>query len=181
MSVIWITGLSGAGKSSLANCVIEKINDYFINIIHLDGDIIRNIIGDLPGFNNIDRYSRENRLKIALTYSKLAKELSDQGSLVIVSTISMFEEVYRWNSSNMDVYVEVYIDVPLDILMERDPKGIYKDSITNNLSNVAGIDFEVDLPFNPSIHFGVDSNQSVDDMADIVITHLKEKGIYHEN
>ena len=142
--VIWITGLSGAGKTTLAKQLASTLKQSGYSPVLLDGDSLRDIFGATN--KNSGNFSRESRLTLAMKYCQLCKLLSDQGFLVIIATISMFKEVYAWNRENLPDYFEVYMKASLDELRRRDPKGIYYDFDTHVLSNVAGLDLPVDEP-----------------------------------
>jgi adenylylsulfate kinase-like enzyme len=144
--VIWITGLSGAGKSTLAVYLAGEIRRYLNKpAILLDGDELRMVIGELNIDSNKD-YGRDARVKLAMAYSRLCRMLSQQGFIIVISTISLFKEVHKWNRSNIPGYYEVYLDVSLDELISRDPKSIYKGYYAGLVKNVAGLDLKVDVP-----------------------------------
>ena len=142
--VIWITGLSGAGKTVLAHELIKLISITGEPVIHLDGDRLREIFGVVE--RNSQNYDRNRRLGLAMQYSKLANVLGSQGFTVVVSTISMFNEIYDWNRTNLPNYFEVYLKIPLDELRQRDPKNIYNQYDRGIIKNVAGLDLLVDEP-----------------------------------
>ena len=122
--VIWITGLSGAGKTTLARELIQRLQECESQPILLDGDILRNLLQ--VSENVLDSHSRNARIKLALKYAQMCRLLSDQGFTVVIATISMFDELYAWNRENITNYFEVYLKVPLDELRRRDPKSIYQ-------------------------------------------------------
>ena len=147
--VIWITGLSGAGKTTLAKGLILHLRKTNSKLVLLDGDILRNILkNDEP---NIDGHSRSARIKLALKYAQMCQLLSSQGLTVVIATISMFEEVYAWNRKNLPNYFEVYLKVPIEELRHRDPKLIYQRYDSGELLNVAGLDLAIDEPYNPNL------------------------------
>ena len=119
MGVFWITGLSGAGKTTIANLVYNKIKLQCTNVIRIDGDVIRDVFGNDCG------YSKKDRLTSAYRNARLCKFLSDEGLITICSTISMYDEVRDWNKNNIDDYFEVYLKVPMNELKLRDKKNIY--------------------------------------------------------
>ncbi len=137
----WITGLSGAGKTTIGNRLYYQMKAEKENIVILDGDILKKIAGKDLG------YGREERLERAYRYSSLCKLLTDQGINVIICTIAMFDEIRNWNRINIENYVEVFLDVDLDILKARNRKGLY----SKKADNIAGIDVEVEYPKNPDI------------------------------
>lgn len=123
--LIFITGLSGSGKSTLAKALIQKINEvYNTKAIFLDGDSLRECVG------NTD-YSKDGREKMSMYYVRTAKMLVEQGFIVVLATISMFESIRKFNRENFTNYLEVYLNVNVDTLRLRDSKGYYKDGVDN--------------------------------------------------
>jgi cytidine diphosphoramidate kinase len=144
--VIWITGLSGAGKSTLAIEVSTRLRMTGQPVILLDGDDLREVFG---ATSNKADHGREKRLSLAMQYAHLCRIISAQGVLVVIATISMFREVHAWNRTQLAGYFEVYLNVPMEELRRRDPKGIYRRFDTGEVSNVAGLDLTVDEPEAP--------------------------------
>lgn len=138
--VIWLTGLSGAGKTTIARSLYRALKVATPNLVHLDGDSLREIFGNSFG------YSVEERKKLALSYSRLCKALSEQGINVVCSTISLFREVYEFNRDNLSGYFEVLIDCSPGELMRRDRKGIYSRARNGAENNVIGVDLPYDRP-----------------------------------
>ena len=156
--VLWITGLSGSGKTTLANSFVKRYKNRLPNMIMLDGDELRDIIVDRD--QERQSYERNERIKIALRYSFLCRLLHSQGISVVISTISMFEEVYKWNRRNINNYVEIFLDIPLEEIRSRDPKGIYKKYHNKEIKNVAGLDLQVDRPKNPDLRVSLGSQKN---------------------
>lgn len=143
--VIWITGLSGSGKTTLANRLFDELRLSSKNVVLLDGDELRYIL-NLSNSNESEYYSRSQRIRLALSYSKLCKYLSNQGMIVIIATISLFNEVHEWNRDNLPNYFEIYMNTPIETLKQRDSKGIYKAYREGKIKNITGIDIEFDTP-----------------------------------
>ena len=143
--VIWIIGLSGAGKTTLANRIIKKISNHKTNVVLLDGDIIRDVFG-----NDLS-HSIDDRLINAQRINRLCKMLDDQNIHVVCSILSLFPESRDWNRQNIKNYFEVYIDAPMDQLQNRDYKGIYKEYNEGKIKDVAGLDIEFIPPNNPDL------------------------------
>lgn len=155
-TVFWITGLSGAGKSTLAKELQYSLLNKGAPSIVLDGDELREVFSKNSTSQN--HFSREMRLQLAMQYSKLACLLSSQGFNVIVATISMFKEVYVGNRNSISNYIEIFIDTPMNILRDRDSKGIYQKQLNGELLGVAGVDLSIDVPPNPDIKIIFQSN-----------------------
>ena len=172
--VIWITGLSGAGKTTLAKEIVSQLATVNKEPILLDGDQLREIFIDSTN-QAISSHDRSSRLTLALKYSGLARLLSEQGFWVIVATISLFKEVHDWNRKNLKNYYEVFLNTPIEELKKRDSKKIYSRFFGNEISNVAGLDIEVDQPKSPDLLVPFDPDKSVQSVAEAIIksTNLK--------
>ena len=144
--VVWITGLSGAGKSTISQRVVEILRLRGRSCILLDGDKIRKVFPEAQS-----GHDRESRLVNARRNSELAKLLADQGLTVIFATMSLFAEIQEWNQDNFPTYLEVFVDVPLDVLKERDSKSLYSRAMEGLVDNVVGIDLDYDVPAHPNL------------------------------
>jgi adenylylsulfate kinase-like enzyme len=142
--VVWITGLSGAGKSVLAAALVARLRMVDDKILLLDGDELREVFGATSV--NVHNYGRDKRMALAMQYAHLCNILAKQGFTVVIATISLFKEVHAWNRENLQGYFEVYLRVPLEELRRRDPKGIYRRFDTGEIKDVAGLDLLIDEP-----------------------------------
>ncbi|MDD5999635.1 MAG: adenylyl-sulfate kinase [Lachnospiraceae bacterium] len=154
-TLYWITGLSGAGKTTIGNALYYELKQKQDNLIILDGDILKKLVGDSLG------YSKEDRRKRACYYSNLCKILTDQGISVIICTIAMYDSVREWNRENIERYVEVFLRVSKDILLKRDRKGLYSGHSKGKIVNVAGMDQGVEFPKHPDIIIENDGTRTV--------------------
>ena len=152
--VIWITGLSGAGKTTIANELANQIRQTGQSCINLDGDKIRQALAD-PHIG----HDPESRLICAMRICRLAKMLEGEKVWVIVATMSLFPEVFKWNRKNFNKYIEVYVKVDLEILKQRDSKGLYSRAEKGEASDVAGVHFPFQAPENPDLVLGNNSPQ----------------------
>jgi adenylylsulfate kinase-like enzyme len=167
-TVYWITGLSGAGKTTIGTLFYQHIKAQKPNVIYLDGDILREVFGGSHG------HAPEVRKKLAMQYSRLCKMLSEQGVDVVCATISMFHSVREWNRQNIKKYVEVYIKVPIDVLIERDQKQLYSRALKGEMEHVMGIDVPVEEPGNPDVVVVNDGNKTPEEIARVLIKSLGE-------
>lgn len=121
--VIWITGYSAAGKTTVGRSAMRLLVESGRNAIFLDGDQLRAIFAHKWG------YSNEERIELACTYFRLCSHLSKQGAIVVISAVAMFDEARRWFHQNIEHGLEVYLRVPLAERLARDQrtKGVYKD------------------------------------------------------
>lgn len=151
----WLTGLSGAGKTTIGRLWYEKLRSAGETVVFLDGDELRQVFGGRMG------YTLEDRRKAAMNYARLCALLSKQGLTVVCCTISMFDSVRTWNRENIPGYVEVYIKASMETLRRRDQKGLY----STGAQNVAGIAFQVELPKMPDLILNNDGDESPEDQV----------------
>ena len=169
---IWITGLSGAGKTTLGGAVVSLLRNKNLPVIFLDGDQLRDVLG--LSLQSNTNHSRQSRLLLAMKYSKLCKIISEQKITVVIATISMFREVHDWNKANLSNYFEVFLKVPLKELRRRDPKKIYHRYELGEINNIAGLDLKVDDPKTPDLlfDFNLDKKYTIEYMANKIIEKL---------
>jgi adenylylsulfate kinase len=144
-TVFWITGLSGAGKTTVGGLLYRRLREQNSPVVYLDGDILRKVSGDDLG------YSREDRLYNAMRIASLCHLLTSQGIDVVCATISMFRECWRWNRENIENYVEIYLRVPVRELVQRDPKGLYADAQKGTVQHIVGFNMEFQEPEYPDL------------------------------
>ena len=167
--VCWITGLSGAGKTTIGRFFAEKLRLHHKNVVFLDGDILREIFGGNIG------HAPEERLGLAKRYSRLCRMLADQKIIVVCATHSMFHEVRNWNRENIENYWEIYLKVPMDVLIERDQKQLYSRALRGEIEHVMGIDEELEEPENPDIVLLNDGSKTPDKIVEHLISELRLK------
>jgi cytidine diphosphoramidate kinase len=158
--VLWIIGMSGSGKTTIATQVVDRIREKHNNVILLDGDLIRDVFG-----NDVD-HSIEGRLRNAERLSHLTKFISDQNVHVVAAVLSIFPEWRRWNSTNISNYNEVYVKASMETLLRRDIKDLYSKALSKEIKNVVGVDIPFPDPENPDLV--IDNNQDRDDFDEII-------------
>lgn len=158
--VYWITGLPGSGKTTIGTALYYYLRSKKDNIIILDGDILKEFVGDTVG------YGKEDRLARARKYSNICKMLADQGMWVIICTVAMFEEIREWNRNNIDGYLEIFLDVPFEVLKARNKKGLYSDEKN---SEQQGLFKELELPKRPDIVIKNDGSNSIKECVEYII------------
>ncbi len=168
--ILWFTGLSGSGKSTIANLVEKKLYSLGKHTYLLDGDNVRHGLNKDLGFTDADRV--ENIRRIA----EVAKLMVDAGQIVLVSFISPFHSERRMARELVEQgeFFEVFIDTPIHVAEERDPKGLYKKMRRGELKNFTGIDSPYEAPENPEIHINTTKltpEQAVDDIVNY-LTHI---------
>ncbi|MGO1792869.1 MAG: sulfate adenylyltransferase subunit CysN [Oceanisphaera sp.] len=173
-SVLWFTGLSGAGKSTIANLVEKKLHALGNHTYLLDGDNVRHGLNKDLGFTDADRVENIRRV------GEVSKLMVDAGLIVLTAFISPFKAERRMAREQLaeGEFIEVFVDTPLAIAEERDVKGLYKKARRGELKNFTGIDSAYETPEAPEIHLDA-AKLSADEAADIVIAELRKRGIIH--
>jgi len=143
--VFWITGLSGAGKSTVADLLWRRLRSEGLATALLDGDRLRTAIADDLG------HPIEDRRRSAMRNARLCRLLAEQGINVVCATISMFHAVQRWNRKHIPRYCEIYLRVPMAEIERRDPKGIYVRAREGKEANVVGVDIAAEEPEAPDL------------------------------
>lgn len=166
--VIWICGLSGAGKSTVAEQTIRMLREAGDWCIGLDGDELRQVFG-VDG-RVAPPYDRGSRLALGFQYARLSRTLALQGTTVVVATISLFRELHAWNRAELPGYFEVFLNVPLSELRRRDPKGVYRRFDAGELRDVAGLDLPVDEPQAPDLRIDCSSAWTADAIARKIVS-----------
>lgn len=168
-AVLWFTGLSGSGKSTVANAVDKMLHDLNCKTYVLDGDNVRHgLNGDLT-FTNEDRIENIRRI------GEVSKLFIDAGILVSTAFISPFKadrEMVR-KQLGKGQFLEVFIDTPIEICEQRDPKGLYKKARAGEIKNFTGIDSAYETPNSPEIHVEA-GTKSVEQCARQVVQYLLE-------
>ena len=169
--VVWLTGLSGAGKSTIANIVEQKLFELGHHSYLLDGDNVRHGLNKDLGFTDADRVENIRRV------SEVAALMVDAGLIVLVSFISPFRAERRMARERVgpDEFIEVHVDTPLSVAEERDPKGLYRKARAGELANFTGIDSPYEAPEDAELV--VDTTRlDAEQAADAIIAQLRERG-----
>ena len=143
--VIWLIGMSGSGKTTLGKELYKHYKSTHQNTVFLDGDILREVWGDSLGHSIAARRVNAHRM------SHLSQMLDKQGIHVVAAVLSIFPEWQQWNRENLGQYFEIYLDVPMRLLEQRDTKGLYSRARRGELEEVVGIDISFPKPSAPNI------------------------------
>ncbi|WP_076416890.1 adenylyl-sulfate kinase [Colwellia sp. UCD-KL20] len=165
--LLWYTGLSGSGKSTVANAVDALLFERGCHSYLLDGDNVRHgLNGDL-GFSDEDRVENIRRI------SQVAKLFVDSGLIVSTAFISPFaaDRTMAREMLEQGEFMEVYIDTPIAVCEQRDPKGLYKKARAGEIKDFTGIDSTYDVPSDPEIHVKTDE-KSIKECAEQIVQHL---------
>ena len=168
--VLWFTGLSGSGKSTMVNAVERRLHALGRHSYVLDGDNLRHGLTKDLGFTAADR--AENVRRIA----EVARLFVDAGLIVLVSAISPFRDERRMAREMMetDEFIEIFVDAPLEVCEQRDPKGLYKKARAGEITNFTGIDSRYEPPENPDLVLKT-AERGPDALADVVIAYLQSR------
>ncbi|MBR2494328.1 adenylyl-sulfate kinase [Helicobacter sp.] len=165
--VVWVTGLAGSGKSTICKELYVRLRDFGSNVVYLDGDELRDVLGAYS-------YDKQGRISVAKKRADLARLLSRQGVITIVSTISMFDEIYQYNRGHFPNYLEIYISCAYEELMRRDQKQLYSKALKGELVNVVGVDIEYD---EPKAHLQIDNTTlgAIDEKVGQILVAIQSK------
>ena len=170
-AVLWFTGLSGSGKSTVANLVEKRLHDLGRHTYTLDGDNVRHGLNKDLGFTDADRIENIRRV------SETAKLMTDAGLIVLVSFISPFNSERKMARELFDEgeFIETYISTPLEVCEQRDVKGLYAKARSGAIKNFTGIDSAYEAPESPEIDLNT-AEISAEEAAKKIIEHLQNSG-----
>jgi bifunctional enzyme CysN/CysC len=169
-AILWFTGLSGAGKSTIANALEAKLHAAGAHTYLLDGDNVRHGLNRDLGFTEADRV--ENIRRVA----EVAKLFADAGMIVLVSFISPFRAERRMARELVEpgLFHEVFVDTPIAVCRARDPKGLYRKAEAGEIRNFTGIDSPYEAPEDPEFHLRTD-DRSAETIADEMLAALRPR------
>jgi len=170
-TLVWFTGLSGSGKSTISVEVEQELHKMGIRTYRLDGDNIRHGLNQDLGFSQEDRTENIRRI------GEVAKLMVDAGMIVLSAFISPNKDDRNRIREQLGVgeFIEVYIDARLETCESRDPKGLYKKMRAGEMRGLTGIDAPYDVPLNPEVKVDTDKN-SVEESVQVVMSYLKRNG-----
>ncbi len=169
--IVWFTGLSGSGKSTIANALEAKLYQLNHHTYLLDGDNIRHGLNRDLGFDEASRVENIRRI------GEVAKLFVDSGVIVLTAFISPFVSDRAIVRSLVEEgeFIEVFIDTPIEVCQQRDPKGLYQKALSGEIKNFTGIDSPYEAPKKPEIHLKTDTI-TVDEGVNQIVEYLKTKG-----
>lgn len=169
--LLWYTGLSGSGKSTIANAVDRKLFELGCHTYVLDGDNVRHGLNKDLGFDDISRVENIRRI------TEVANLFLDAGLIVGTAFISPFlADRAQARTLAGSRFVEVFVDTPLEICEQRDPKGLYKKARAGDIPHFTGISSPYEAPESPEIHLRT-AELSIEGAADQVVAYLRSRGV----
>jgi adenylyl-sulfate kinase len=172
-ALVWLTGLSGAGKSTIANLVDRRLYAMGRHSVLLDGDVVRTgLCGDL-GFSPADRAENVRRI------GEVGRLFAQTGVVALVAVIAPYTRDRQAARERMRPgrFVEVFVDAPLAVCEERDPKGLYAKARAGKLTDFTGVDAPYEVPTAPEVHLDSGGEQSPEALAERVIDFLRTRGL----
>ena len=171
---VWFTGLSGAGKSTLAEMLYEELRRRGKKVEMLDGDVVRTNLSKGLGFSKEDRDT--NILRIGF----VAQLLTRNGVATIVSAISPYRDARNKCREMIGDFVEVFVDAPIDVCIERDVKGLYKQAIAGQIPSFTGVSDPYEPPDNPDIVLETDV-MTKEECLQLILDKLHDRGYIEES
>lgn len=169
--LIWITGLSGSGKTTFATSLSNKLKSLQDNVVFLDGDSLRKVLINLS--DNDNQYTTSSRLKYSKTYVELCKLLYNQNKIVIISTISMNSSILKSNKKLFKNYCEIFLNRDLKKIINKNSKNVYFLKNVKPNKNVVGLDIDYEIPKNPNFIFENmkrnEINKNVDEVLEFIL------------
>lgn len=164
--VIWITGLSASGKTTLALAIRDLLKPRLPQLLVLDGDIVRKVLGSDLNYSEQDRTTQIGRLQ------GLARNLSEQGAVVVVAALYSHPDLLSWNRLNLLDYFEVYLEGTVTFLRTRDSKHLYAEALAGQICDVVGVDIPPHIPLNPDLTFDAEHAPAPEEMARQVVARI---------
>ncbi|MBN1956384.1 MAG: adenylyl-sulfate kinase [Anaerolineae bacterium] len=166
---LWFTGLSGSGKTAIAKVVEQELRDRNLRVERLDGDIVRQSLTRDLGFSKEDRDMNIERVTF------VAKLLTRNGVAVLCSFISPYRARRAKSREEIGEFIEVFVECPLETLVERDVKGLYAKAIAGEIKNFTGVSDPYEEPENPEIVVHT-AEETIEESVAKVLAYLEEKG-----
>ncbi|MBI4551454.1 MAG: adenylyl-sulfate kinase [Candidatus Latescibacteria bacterium] len=171
---IWFTGLSGSGKSTVSQLVAARLRERGLKVEVLDGDVVRTHLSKGLGFSKEDRDTNIRRI------GWVCEILSRNGVMAIAAAISPYREIRDEVRSKNPQFIEVYMSCPVEILIERDAKGLYRKALAGEITHFTGVDDPYEPPLHPEVICYTDGRETPEQSAAKVLSSLTERGLIEE-
>jgi adenylylsulfate kinase len=169
---VWFTGLSAAGKTTLASALARKLRKADVSTVVLDADVLR------QGFCAGLGFSREDRTENVRRIAELAHRLSQAGAVVLVAAIAPYRDTRAAARARAGNFLEVYVNAPLETCVERDPKGLYARAIAGEIPNFTGVNDPYEEPLSPDIECRTDVESVADCTAVLLAAVMQARAQY---
>lgn len=170
---LWLTGMSGAGKSTISDRLMERFRAGNAKVELLDGDVVRTNLSQGLGFSREDRNTNVRRIGF------VAELLSRNGVIAVVAAISPYRDTREEVKKRMGEFVEVFVDCPVEVLAQRDVKGLYKKALAGEVAQFTGISDPYEAPLSPDVTVRSD-REPVEESVGRVWEHLRQRGLVSE-
>lgn len=167
--VVWLTGLPGSGKSTIGRRLADEIKALGRRVEYLDGDLVRPWLSPEAGF------TREDRVRHLTRVAFVSHLLARNGVVVIAAFVSPYRDIREKARNVIGDFIEVYVKCPLEVCIERDPKGLYKKALAGEIKHMTGLDDPYEEPINPEVVVDT-SRSSVEECVDKIMSYLREAG-----
>jgi len=167
---VWFTGLSGAGKTTISRIVVGRLKERGLEVEPLDGDVIRTHLSAGLGFSKEDRDANVRRI------GWVCELLNRHDVVAVVAAISPYREVRDEVRERIGSFVEVYLEAPVELLAQRDPKGLYRKAQAGELSGFSGVDDPYEPPLHAEVTCHTDGRETPEQSAARVVATLEELG-----
>ena len=167
--VVWLTGLPGSGKSTIGRKLADELRSLGWRVEYLDGDLVRPWLSPEAGF------TREDRVRHLTRVAYVSHLLARNGVAVVAAFVSPYRDVREKARDVIGDFIEVYVKCPLEVCIERDPKGLYRRALAGEIKHMTGLDDPYEEPDNPEVV--VDSStMDVDECVGRIMSYLREAG-----
>jgi adenylyl-sulfate kinase len=165
-TTIWLTGLSGAGKSTISEILVERLRASGRPVELLDGDVVRTHLGKGLGFSREDRDTNVRRV------GWVCQLLNRHGVDAVVAMISPYRSTRDEVRESLERFVEVYVECPLDVLVQRDVKGLYKKALAGEIEHFTGVSDPYEAPLDPEVVCRTDQGETAEQCAERILARV---------
>ena len=162
----WITGLSGSGKTSISKLLTNHLQNQNLPVIHLDGDILRGVFSSTG-------YTYDDRKAYGFQFARLCQLITNQKINVVIGIIGLFHDLHNFNRKNINNYVEIFLDTPVNEVKKRDIKNLYEKAEKGEIKNVVGIDIAPEFPLSPDVKISWKEGKNIEETFKEILSKLQ--------